>query len=170
MKSLDVANYLIDQYGGSVEMTNLKLNKLVYLAQAVSLRQYGTPLFDDVIQAWDYGPVEPLVYRTFQSYGSGVISRPSGKFQSSDQLSQIAAVVMEKFGSLTAFDLVRLTHRDGAAWKMVHVPKANNVITSEHILSSDDGKTENVQTGTLAEGIRQVNQSWPNAMRMLEDS
>lgn len=170
MKSLDVASYLIAQYGSSTEMTNLKLNKLVYLTQAVSLRQYGAPLFDDVIQAWDYGPVEPLVYWSFQHYGSGVISRPSGKFQSSDRLSQVAAVVMEKFGSLTAFDLVRLTHRDGAAWKMVHVSKVNNVITPELILSSDDGKTENIQAGTLAEGIRHVNQSWPNAMRMLEDS
>ena len=62
MRALDVANYFIANYGGGTEMTNLKLNKLVYFAQAVSLKQYGVPLFSDEIQAWSYGPVEPEVY------------------------------------------------------------------------------------------------------------
>ena len=44
MNALDVANYLVAYYGGETEMTNLKLNKLVYFAQAVSLKQHGTPL------------------------------------------------------------------------------------------------------------------------------
>ncbi|PST46242.1 hypothetical protein CPA40_06570 [Bifidobacterium callitrichos] len=45
MQSLDVANLLITRYGNEIELTNLKLNKLVYFAQAISLRKYGTPLF-----------------------------------------------------------------------------------------------------------------------------
>lgn len=65
MRALDVANYFIANYGGGTEMTNLKLNKLVYFAQAVSLKQYGVPLFSDEIQAWSYGPVEPEVYHAF---------------------------------------------------------------------------------------------------------
>lgn len=170
MKALDVANYFIAKYGDRVEMTNLKLNKLVYFAQAVSLKQHGIPLFSDEIQAWSYGPVEPAVYRAFQKYGKSVICHPEGSYETSAQLHEVAQQVMQTYGELTAFDLVRISHHEGSAWKSVYVPNANNAITNDLINSSCDGMIDNVMDGTLAGEIAHVGKTWPNALRMLENS
>lgn len=170
MRALDVANYFIANYGGGTEMTNLKLNKLVYFAQAVSLKQYGVPLFSDEIQAWSYGPVEPEVYYAFQRYGKDVVRHPEGSYETSVQLVKVARKVMETYGELTAFDLVRISHREGSAWKSVYKPNANNVITHDMIKTSCDGAADNVMKGTLAAGIAHVGRTWPNALRMLENS
>ena len=41
------------------DISNLKLQKLLYYAQGHYLARTGVPLFDDVIQAWAHGPVVP---------------------------------------------------------------------------------------------------------------
>ncbi|WP_181993425.1 Panacea domain-containing protein [Bifidobacterium longum] len=170
MRALDVANYFIANYGGGTEMTNLKLNKLVYFAQAVSLKQYGVPLFSDEIQAWSYGPVEPEVYHAFQKYGKDVVRHSEGSCETSAQLGKVARKVMETYGELTAFDLVHISHREHGAWKSVYRPNESNAITHDAIQSSDDGAVENVMGGTLTAGIAHVFETWPNALRMLENS
>lgn len=77
MEALNVANYIIDNWSDKFEITNLKLNKLVYYSQVESLRKYNRPLFDDIVEAWQYGPVEPVVYHTFSSYGRNCITKSS---------------------------------------------------------------------------------------------
>lgn len=170
MKSLEVANLMIVRYDGQMEITNLKLNKLVYFAQAVSLRKHGKPLFEDAVQAWDYGPVEPMVYHAFSRFGRNVIRAPQGSVPESVYAAEIVDDVMTSYGKLTAFDLVRLSHRKGSAWAMAYQPKANAVITTEMILRSDDGVTGGIMNDTLAGGVMRANRMWPNAMRMLENS
>ena len=55
-------------------MTNLRLQKLLYFAQGWHLARYGKPLFDDDIEAWQYGPVVPSVYNAYKQYGRGGIA------------------------------------------------------------------------------------------------
>ncbi|OZG64335.1 hypothetical protein BHAP_1236 [Bifidobacterium hapali] len=55
-------------------------------------------------------------------------------------------------------------------WKSVYVPNANNAITNDLINSSCDGTIDNVMDGTLADEIDHVGKTWPNALRMLENS
>ncbi|HAS22646.1 MAG TPA: hypothetical protein DCR51_05795, partial [Idiomarina loihiensis] len=56
--SADVARYLIkisnDEDEGSI--SNLKLQKLMYYAQGLSLALFERPLFDGNIEAWTHGP------------------------------------------------------------------------------------------------------------------
>ena len=170
MKALDVANYFIAKYGDRVAMTNLKLNKLVYFAQAMSLKQHGIPLFSDEIQAWDCGPVEPTVYRAFQQYGKNVIRHSEGSYETSAQLHEVAQQVMQTYGELTAFDLVRISHHEGSAWKSIYVPNANNAITYDLIHSSCDGTIDNVMDSTLTNGIAYTLETWPNTLRLLENT
>lgn len=49
-------------------MTNLKLQKLLFYAQAFYLAICDRPLFDEDFQAWATGPVQPEVYHRFQHY------------------------------------------------------------------------------------------------------
>ena len=66
MNNVDmVANFFISI--GMMEnedyMTNLKLQKLVYFAQALSLVKNKKALFEDEFEAWDLGPVIPSLYQ-----------------------------------------------------------------------------------------------------------
>jgi uncharacterized phage-associated protein len=44
------------------DMTNLKLQKLIYYTQFHCLLKFRTPLFDEKIVAWMHGPVVEFVY------------------------------------------------------------------------------------------------------------
>lgn len=62
MNVMDVADFFISTANeGDPEeddgITNMKLNKLLFFAQAASLQRFGKPLFDTPLEAWKYGPV-----------------------------------------------------------------------------------------------------------------
>src|SRR3989344_4790521 len=50
-------------------LSNKKLQKLLYYAQAWSLVLKDNKIFDDKIEAWVHGPAIPLVYATFKDFG-----------------------------------------------------------------------------------------------------
>lgn len=56
---LDVAAYILRKRGS---MTAMKLQKLVYYAQAWALVWDDTPLFKERIEAWAHGPVVRKLY------------------------------------------------------------------------------------------------------------
>ena len=169
MKSVDVANCIIDRYGADVVLTNLKLNELVYFTQVCSLRETGNPLFDDAIEAEENGATVPAVYRAFQKYGRNRI-RQFSPYENSERLQRIVALTMDKIGRLTAYDLVQLSRRDGGAWKKAYAPNKDNPITAEIITSSTDMTAfENIGR-TLRDGFDMVAEKWPNTMRLLENS
>lgn len=67
----DIANFFLAFASETGEViTNLKLQKLVYYAQAWYLANYETPLFDESFQAWVHGPVIPDLYRIYKEKGS----------------------------------------------------------------------------------------------------
>ena len=70
----EVADYFIALSNGSGEaMTNLKLQKLVYYAQAWHLANEDTPLFNEDFQAWVHGPVIPDLYHEYKEFGASPI-------------------------------------------------------------------------------------------------
>lgn len=72
---MDVARYVINYCNkNKYEISNLKLQKLLYFIQADYLSdREGFPCFREEIQAWNFGPVVPEVYYEFKSYGGGYI-------------------------------------------------------------------------------------------------
>ena len=66
MYALTITNMLINCRRSHLYLTNIKINKLVYFAQVECLRTHGHRLFDEPMQAWEYGPAEPSVYTAFK--------------------------------------------------------------------------------------------------------
>ncbi len=66
-----VANLLLDlaakEEDASLPISNLALQKLLYLAHGHFLIRTGTPLVQGAFEAWTYGPVHPAVYQAFKS-------------------------------------------------------------------------------------------------------
>ena len=53
-----IANFFLWQE----QITQMKLHKLLYYAAGWHLGFTGEPLFDEDIEAWQYGPVVPSIY------------------------------------------------------------------------------------------------------------
>lgn len=168
MKSIDVANYLIERWGQDYPVTNLKLNKMVYYAQVESIAMTGEPLFDDCIEAWQYGPVEPAVYHAFCSHGRSRITEPTERVQIEPEAAQIIDSAANKFGSLSAFDIVSLSHRPDGAWAKVYTPDYDAEITVDVIKASKDIEAQRPESFSVT--LDDVAQSMPNALKMLETS
>lgn len=169
MEALNAANYIIDNWSDKFEITNLKLNKLVYYSQVESLRKYNRPLFDDIVEAWQCGPVEPAVYHAFSSYGRNRINKSTGLAILDAISKKLIDSVMDKLGMLTAFDLVTLSHKPDGAWASVYSPDRDNPITPEAILASNDGLGNN-DVVTIDQAVQSTIAAMPNALRLLENS
>lgn len=89
----------------------VKVQKLLYYCQGWHLAFTGNPIFDDPIEAWDLGPVVPSVFRA-DKYNEG--RPPSSELD--DASLQTAHWVAGRYGSLSASELVALTH-DEDPWK-----------------------------------------------------
>lgn len=105
----DVAKYILKISGG---MTAMKLQKLVYYAQAWSLAWRERPLFDEEIQAWSGGPVSPDLYSRHR--GMFMVTEvivPDGDIGRLDDEDQATINrVVEFYGKHTAQWLSDLSH------------------------------------------------------------
>jgi uncharacterized phage-associated protein len=112
---LNVARYFIVRAyedGIQAEMTNMKVQKLLYYAQSLHLALYDEPLFNDEIQAWRYGPVCPPAYKFYSNFEAQQLPIPSG-----DDLGQIPndkkdllEEVWGYFGRYHPYKLSGMTH------------------------------------------------------------
>jgi len=57
-------------------MTQIKLQRLVYFAQAWSLGTFKAPLFEEDFQAWSFGPILPSLNRIYSDHGRIVATIP----------------------------------------------------------------------------------------------
>ncbi|WP_244215095.1 Panacea domain-containing protein [Pseudomonas sichuanensis] len=112
--SIDVANHFLTLEGEAGEISNLKLQKLVYYAQGFSLALLGKPLFEDRIEAWMHGPVVPELYRCFSLHGSNPIPAPAlfEPTMFSREQSRLIAEVFAVYGQYSAWKLRQLTHEE----------------------------------------------------------
>lgn len=78
--------------------------------------------------------------------------------------------VVDLYGSLSAFELVDYSHRNGSAWKAVYEPRKNNEITEKAVRSCHDSIGHPGLRRTLAGGVRAVDERFHNALKLLKDS
>lgn len=103
----------IDHSSGDT-ISNIKLQKLCYYAQAWSLALRDRPLFGDDIEAWAHGPAIPRLYRRFKKYGwqsidpFDIVSDPLTILDESDQA--LLASVWKRYGGFTGRQLETMTH------------------------------------------------------------
>jgi len=105
------AKYITERTG---EVSAMKLQKLMYYAQAWSLVWEEEPLFPDDFQAWANGPVLPTLYARHR--GMFKVSTALFADASSDSLSKVErenmGKVLEFYGDKTAQWLSNLTHQE----------------------------------------------------------
>jgi uncharacterized phage-associated protein len=113
--AFDIANYFLFKAANDEDfISNLKLQKLVYYAQGLSLALHNTPLFLEDVEAWTYGPVIPQLYHAYKEHGSnGIPANPDFDPEEIDEntrsfLDEIYTV----FGQFSAPRLIDISHSD----------------------------------------------------------
>lgn len=113
------------------EISNLKLQKLLFYAQAAFLAIKNKMLFNEDIEAWKHGPVIPEIYNKYKSYGSSGITEYDLKnvkiIEEDEELKNILVSVYDLFGEYSAWGLRNLTHSE-EPWKTTEI---NHVISHE---------------------------------------
>ncbi len=108
----DVAAAVLSKTG---RVSTMKLQKLVYYAQAWTLAITGECLFPDDIQAWANGPVCWPLFRRHQGVFS-VETWDGNPCAVGDFEDAIITLVVNKYGPLASAQLSDLSHRE-APWR-----------------------------------------------------
>lgn len=120
MSAVELAKNII-VYAGmhDYQITNLKLQKMLYYVQGYFSAKFGEDLFEEDLVNWAYGPVVPAVYYQYCSYGASAIKAEAlPKFFAGLTNKQASYVckILDKCLGYTAHELVSMTHTE-APWK-----------------------------------------------------
>jgi len=113
----DVANYFIwlaNETGSFI--SNLKLQKLVYYAQAWHLALSNTPLFPEDFEAWIHGPVIPELYQKYKRFGWQPILEDA-KPELPQDVQEFLDEVAQEYFACDAYELEQMTHVE-APWNL----------------------------------------------------
>jgi uncharacterized phage-associated protein len=110
---IDVAQYIYEEYkslSGEV-IDEMKLHKMLYLAQRESFAIVGKQLFEGEFEGWRYGPVCREIRNAYTT---------DGMFAECNKISNESAYivknVLETYGSTESWSLSILTHNE-VSWK-----------------------------------------------------
>lgn len=138
-KALDIAKKLIfkaqnDEPNGGERLTNLKLQKLLYYQQGFHLAFFGTPLFDEDVEAWMYGPVVPAVYDEYSAYGSSALPEVKVPVSLSEDEEELFNEVYDAYREFSAIGLMNRTHSE-RPWLDAVPHDRGTVITQESMMA-----------------------------------
>lgn len=116
------------------DVTPLKLQKLLYLAQANYLAATGWRLFDADVEAFDHGPVVYPIYKKYQSFGRSAIAPDCQDANSVPQdVRRFLDQVWDKYKDWSAMRLRNLTHAQ-LPWVQSYVPGAFRTVIPDALM------------------------------------
>lgn len=96
-------------------VTHLKLQKLVYYAEAWFLANFDRPLTTGDYEAWAHGPVIKGLYAKYRPYGWEALPPEAGE-NPSENVEDFLMAVFDEYGQFSAKRLERMTHEE-TPWK-----------------------------------------------------
>lgn len=109
-----------------VDITPMKLQKLVYCLYKAMYKRTKHPLFDERFEAWKYGPVLPSIYDAFKQYGSNAIRDYARDYEgrifvideeSSNEFRECLNETWAKYKGYDGLVLSAFTHKSDTAWR-----------------------------------------------------
>jgi len=126
-----------DQLRDEPDLTPMKLQKLLYLAQANYLASTGERLFDAPVEAFEHGPV---VYPVWREFSGRQIIEPEGhagvvRLNIPADVEDFLERVWAKYQDWSASQLRRLTHRQ-APWRDHYEPEQLHTLIPDEAMAS----------------------------------
>ncbi|WP_425417534.1 Panacea domain-containing protein [Oricola indica] len=126
----EVANLILDRFNPTeFQITNLKINKLLYFAHGFYRARFGKRLIRNHFEAWENGPVVKVIFDAFKKNGAEPITNsaliydylkeshiPAGFEHIPEEDIEYIDNVISYYVKFSARELVGLTHRPGTPW------------------------------------------------------
>jgi uncharacterized phage-associated protein len=157
-----ICNFILAHYDArEFDLTNLRLNKLLYFIHGYSFAERREGLIRNHFEAWKLGPVIRPVYDTFKVYGEGMIKGPAkyidyssgenkavpyGDISTTD--ADIIVRTFEAHAKYSTNELVALCHTPGGPWDVVFrawsadqrlSPRIPNELIRDHFAGESPG-------------------------------
>jgi uncharacterized phage-associated protein len=130
--SRSVTNFILDLCDEQgFEVTNMSLNKIVFFAHSDLIATQERALVKTTFEAWQHGPVLPVIYHQFKRYGPEAIRSRAKKlckftgdnivaeYNDLIHLQQFLEDCVSVYGRMSASQLRALSHEKGGAWDYV---------------------------------------------------
>lgn len=119
---------------GRVGVTQMWLQKMVYISQGWNLAVNGQPLVAEDVEAWDGGPVFRSIWNHIRDNGFDPSTRmligPFGGPPITEELSRsendVIDHVWRKYNQFTGRELSVMTHRPGTPWTEAYMTSGQN--------------------------------------------
>src|SRR5205085_3233952 len=120
VRATTIANTFIElAKRDGVSITNMQLQKLVYIAHGWSLALLSRGLIQDRVEAWQWGPVIPSLYRNLSRYGAGEVDSTIpmlGEQNLKPEEQALVESVWKSYNQMSAFTLSTITHQENTPW------------------------------------------------------
>lgn len=126
LTALNVGNNLLNRaFAEEIDMTPMKLQKMLYLVYKEYYKSTGCPLFGERFEVWKYGPVVRSVYDEFKYKGSNRIDTYAkeadgsvlvGNEDTSIAFRNALNSVWGRYKNIDGIRLSEMTHRKDTAW------------------------------------------------------
>ncbi|MEN2988994.1 type II toxin-antitoxin system antitoxin SocA domain-containing protein [Tistrella sp. BH-R2-4] len=135
--TLSAAKHLCEKSHWS--LSNLKLQKVLYIAHMMHLGQFGMPLINGYFEAWDYGPVEPKLYHHVKAFGREPVGPVFGLVAdvSDPVASDVLDRTFDRLSNMTPGQLVGVTHWERGAWARYYNPRVRGVLIPNDAIRSE---------------------------------
>lgn len=127
-----VANFFIDRAQQRERpITALTLLKVLYFAHAWHLAKFDRPLVGQPFEAWQYGPVNRVVYDQIKglskrpvnfrlkSFDAKVCSYIETSYEFKPDTEKFLSDIFDYYSEFEPFALSDLTHEDGSPWSLI---------------------------------------------------
>lgn len=139
-----VAQYVVNYYiEAEAPITNLKLQKILYLVWVAHYKKTGEYLFDDEFVASPLGPIIPSVYYEYCAYGADMIFRHVSVEIPWAEAYELDGYLVD-YEWMSENDLIELATPKGGAWDTVYQGDKgrDNTIDFETIIKLDCQRKE----------------------------
>lgn len=93
-------------------VTNLRLQRLLYFAQAWYLAIHDEPLFKSHFEAWVNGPIQPEVFIYYSHFEYRPINIPRPRVKFPKKIEDHLVSLMTSYGTINSFELELQAQRD----------------------------------------------------------
>ena len=133
------------------ELTNLELQKMIYIAYMFYWGKMNEPLFKGRFQAWYFGPVYPELYHKLKKFRKIPVEQSAFRRvedlenikngENGEKIESIIGLlgeILEHYPPGSGAKLIAYTHRPGTAWSRTYTPGIKNLVISNDDIKKGD--------------------------------
>lgn len=135
--ALAIANEFLKK--NACAMPQMKLQKLVYIANGWNLAINREPLVRDRFEAWDGGPVVRKIWNHIRDFGYSAVNGLLAPWRSdqpyetelTDAEKAVIDHVWARYGRYSGLELSEMTHQPGTPWSNAYYGSGRNAALLE---------------------------------------